>query len=119
KTDGERMLGAFLNTALLRLHVNGGTWIDLARQAFEAENELLPFRRYPIQESQRRYGAEKLIETVFNYTHFHVLDRLRGVPGLEVFGEDGSEQTYFALTAQFNIDNETSRINFALDYRSF
>ncbi|HVG20491.1 MAG TPA: amino acid adenylation domain-containing protein, partial [Blastocatellia bacterium] len=119
KTDGERMLGAFLNTVPLRLRAGRGTWTDLARQAFEAENALLPFRRYPIQELQRRYGAEKLIDTVFNYTHFHVLDRLRGVPGLEVFGEGGSEQTYFALTAQFNIDNETSRINFALDYRSF
>jgi amino acid adenylation domain-containing protein len=118
KVDGERILGAFLNTAPLRLRVGAGTWADLVRQAFEAENELLPFRRYPIQELQRLYGAEKLFDTIFNYTHFHVLDRLRGVGSLEVFEQDGSEQTYFALTAQFNVDNASSHVNLALDYRS-
>jgi amino acid adenylation domain-containing protein len=118
KADGEQILGAFLNTVPLRVELGGGTWADLARRAFEAENELLPFRRYPIQELQRVHGAEGLFDTVFNYTHFHVADRLRGVDGLEVLGVDGSEQTYYALTVQFNVDNLSSRIELALDYRT-
>jgi aryl carrier-like protein len=82
KADGERILGAFLNTVPLRMELSGATWADLAQRAYAAENELLPFRRYPIQELQRVHGAEQLFDTVFNYTHFHVTDRLRGVDGL-------------------------------------
>ena len=118
KTDGERVLGAFLNTVPLRMELSGATWSDLARRAFAAENELLPFRRYPIQELQRVHGAEQLFDTVFNYTHFHVADRLRGVDGLEVLGVGGTEQTYYPLTVQFNMDHLSSRIELALDYRT-
>lgn len=116
--DGERILGAFLNTVPLRMDLSGSTWADLVRRTFETENELLPFRRYPIQELQRVHGAEQLFDTVFNYTHFHVADRLRGLDELEVLSVDGTEQTYYALTVQFNMDHLSSRIELALDYRT-
>ena len=118
QADGERLLGAFLNTVPLRVNLIGATWADLAQRAFAAENELLPFRRYPIQELQRVHGAEQLFDTVFNYTHFHVADRLRRLDGLEVLDVDGTEQTYYALTAQFSMDHLASRIELALDYRT-
>jgi len=118
KADGERILGAFLNTVPLRMELSGATWADLAHRAYAAENELLPFRRYPIQELQRVHGAEQLFDTVFNYTHFHVVDRLHGVDGLEVLDVDGTEQTYYPLTVQFNMDHLSSRIELALDYRT-
>jgi amino acid adenylation domain-containing protein len=118
QADGEQILGAFLNTAPLRMALSGATWAELAQRAYAAENELLPFRRYPIQELQRVHGAEQLFDTVFNYTHFHVADRLRGVDGLEVLDVDGTEQTYYPLTVQFNMDHHSSRIELALDYRT-
>src|SRR6185369_10616334 len=118
KAGGEQSLGAFLNTVPLRVELEDGTWAALVRRAFKAENELLPFRRYPIQELQRVHGAEQLFDTVFNYTHFHVADRLRDVDGLEVLDVDGTEQTYYPLTAQFNMDHLSSRIELALDYRT-
>ncbi|HJP95207.1 MAG TPA: amino acid adenylation domain-containing protein [Pyrinomonadaceae bacterium] len=118
KADGERILGAFLNTVPLRLELSDATWADLAERAYAAENELLPFRRYPIQELQRIHGAEQLFDTVFNYTHFHVADRLRGIEGLELLDVDGTEQTYYPLTVQFNMDHLSSRIELALDYRT-
>jgi amino acid adenylation domain-containing protein len=118
KADGERILGAFLNTVPLRIELSGATWADLAQRAYVAENELLPFRRYPIQELQRVHSAEQLFDTIFNYTHFHVADRLRELEGLEVLGVDGSEQTYYPLTVQFNMDHLSSRIELALDYRT-
>ena len=117
KTDGERILGGFLNTVPLRVELSGATWADLAYRAYTGENELLPFRRYPIQELQRVHSAEQLFDTVFNYTHFHVADRLHEVEGLEVLDVDGTEQTYYPLTAQFNMDL-SSRIELGLDYRT-
>jgi amino acid adenylation domain-containing protein len=118
RRDGEQLIGAFLNTVPFRFHLNSGTWIDLARQAQQTENELLPFRRYPIQELQRVHGAERLFDTIFNYTHFHVMGRLPELPGLEVLGLQGSEQTYYPLTAQFSVNEFSSVVELALDYRT-
>jgi amino acid adenylation domain-containing protein len=116
--DGEQLIGAFLNTVPLRMSLESGTWADLARRAQDAETELLPFRRYPIQELQRLHSAEQLFDTIFNYTHFHVMSGLSEIPGLEVLDVRGSEQTYYPLTAQFSINEFTSRIELALDYRT-
>jgi amino acid adenylation domain-containing protein len=116
--DGEQLIGAFLNTVPVRMNLESGTWADLARRAQEAETELLPFRRYPIQELQRLHGAERLFDTIFNYTHFHVMGRLPEISGLEVLDVRGSEQTYYPLTAQFSVNEFTSRIELALDYRT-
>lgn len=118
KRDGEQLIGAFLNTVPFRFHLNSGTWADLARQAQQAENDLLPFRRYPIQELQRVHGAERLFDTIFNYTHFHVMGRLAAMPGLEVMELKGSEQTYYALTVQFSVNEFSSVVELALDYRT-
>jgi amino acid adenylation domain-containing protein len=118
KRDGEQLIGAFLNTVPFRIHLNNGTWADLARHAQQTENDLLPFRRYPIQELQRVYGAERLFDTIFNYTHFHVMGRLAAIPGLEVVELKGSEQTYYALTAQFSVNEFSSVVELALDYRT-
>ena len=116
--DGEQLIGAFLNTVPLRVSLESGTWADLARRAQEAETELLPFRRYPIQELQRVHSAERLFDTIFNYTHFHVMGVLSEIQGLEVLDVRGSEQTYYPLTAQFSVNEFTSRVELALDYRT-
>ena len=41
ETDGERVLGLFLNTLPLRLQLTGGTWLDLVRQVFATERDSL------------------------------------------------------------------------------
>jgi len=116
--DGEQVIGAFLNTVPFRMRLQRDTWADLARHAQDVETELLPFRRYPIQELQRLHGAERLFDTIFNYTHFHVMDGLTKVPGLEVLDVRGSEQTYYPLTAQFSVNEFSSLVELALDYRT-
>jgi len=116
--DGEQLIGAFLNTVPFRMGLESGRWTGLAQRAQEAENRLLPFRRYPIQELQRLHGAERLFDTIFNYTHFHVMGGLPEIPGLEVLDVRGSEQTYYPLTTQFSVNEFTSRIELALDYRT-
>ena len=117
-TDGEQLIGAFLNTVPLRMDMESGTWAEMARRAQDAETELLPFRRYPIQELQRLHSAERLFDTIFNYTHFHVMGQLPEISGLEVLDVRGSEQTYYPLTAQFSVNEFTSRIELALDFRT-
>jgi amino acid adenylation domain-containing protein/FkbM family methyltransferase len=117
EADGERVLGIFLNILPFHFRLGRGNWEDLARAVFDAEREMLPFRRYPIQELQRIYQAENLFDSSFNYTHFHVYRRLQSVEGLAGLSHFGTEQTYYALTAQFNVAESTSEIFLGLDYR--
>jgi amino acid adenylation domain-containing protein/non-ribosomal peptide synthase protein (TIGR01720 family) len=116
--DGETVLGIFLNAVPFRLAVTGGSWLDLARRAFAAEQELAPFRRYPLAELQRRHGGRQLFETVFNFTHFHIYQGLDEIEGTQVLDAFASEQTYFDLTAQFNLDHTTSHLRLALDFNA-
>ncbi|HKV12834.1 MAG TPA: amino acid adenylation domain-containing protein, partial [Thermoanaerobaculia bacterium] len=115
--DGERILGLFLNAVCFRLELTGGTWEDLVLSTFAAEREQAPHRRYPLSELQRARGGQPLFDTVFNFTHFHVYRELRRLPGIEVLGADASEQTYYDLTVQANLDHDTSRLRLELDYR--
>ncbi|HVT15608.1 MAG TPA: amino acid adenylation domain-containing protein [Thermoanaerobaculia bacterium] len=142
--DGDRILGGFLNAMPFRMRLVPGSWLDLARQTFATELELLPFRRYPLAEMaemaelQRRRPADPVdpaagnrpegggslpaaigrppFDTLFNFTHFHLYERLQRIPGLAVLGSAGSEQTYFPLTAQFNLDEITAQVTLGLDY---
>jgi hypothetical protein len=114
---GERLLGAFLNTAPFALDLGRGSWNELVRRVLAAERELLPFRRFPIQELERLHGAQSLINTVFNFTHFHVYQRLEPVRGLEVLGGGGSEQTLRRHGA-VRIDRRQRAALRPLDYRT-
>jgi len=114
RDDGERALGLFLNTAPLRINLNGGTWLGLARGAFEAELEMTPYRRYPMIELIKARGGEQLFETAFNFTHFHVYDSLRSFDGVELLGADGFATTNFTLGANFSLNLATSDAQLSL-----
>jgi amino acid adenylation domain-containing protein len=114
--DGERVLGLFLNTLPLRLKLDGGSWLELARQTFAAEKELMPHRRYPMVQLQRMLSGQPLFETAFNYTNFHVYETLKDIQGVHVLGLDVFEQTNFTLVVNFSMD--TSQLKLRLDYNA-
>jgi non-ribosomal peptide synthetase component F len=74
KKDGEKVVGLFLNFLPYRRRVSSGTWIDLARETFSDEQEILPYRRYPMAALQHSRGRQRLFEAGFNYVHFHAVD---------------------------------------------
>jgi amino acid adenylation domain-containing protein len=117
-TDGDRVIGGFLNAMPFRVELAPGSWLDLARQVFDAERELLAYRRFPLSELQQKQPGvgRPLFDTLFNFTHFHVYDRLASLPGLTVLGSWGTEQTYFPLTAQFNVREISHRVSLSFDY---
>ncbi|RKG94728.1 amino acid adenylation domain-containing protein, partial [Corallococcus sp. CA053C] len=113
---GDQVLGIFLNTLPLCMELAGGTWLDLARDAFEAERARLPHRRFPLAELQKSFGGgQPLFDTAFNFTQFHILDRLRELKGLEVLDMMATDQTYFAWTAYFNVNTASTELHIALD----
>ncbi|BAZ50352.1 amino acid adenylation [Nostoc sp. NIES-4103] len=113
--DGEQTLGIHLNTVPLRLQLHGGTWIDLVQQTFQAESELLPYRRYPYAELKKLNRGEQLFETVFNYTHFHIFQNLQSLTGLEIVGAQGFGETHFALRVEFNREPFSDNIQLDLE----
>jgi amino acid adenylation domain-containing protein len=102
--DGERVLGLFLNTLPFRQTLDGGTWAELAKQTFDNERELMPFRYYPMAQIQRDAGAQPLFDTVFNFTHFHVFQELDSIGDLEILGSSLFAQTNLAFWANFSMD---------------
>jgi amino acid adenylation domain-containing protein/FkbM family methyltransferase len=83
---GDRLFGLFLNSLPFHLRLGGGNWLDLVRETFRAEQEMFPYRQYPVAEITRQRGGGPLFETLFNYTHFHVLREVLALPGLAVLG---------------------------------
>ena len=113
--DADRVLGLYLNTLPFRLRLNGGDWIELARETFAAEQEALPYRYYPMAQMRINEGGEPLFETSFNFTHFHVYDTFERPDGVEILGQTGFAETEFALGADFNVNTETFQIGLSLN----
>jgi amino acid adenylation domain-containing protein len=101
--DGERVLGLFINLVPIRLQLSGGTWAALVRQTFEAEREVMPYRRYPMAEMQRIHEAP-LFETALNYTHFHVYTKVQEVEGVQTLNSKSYQATNFTFAANFSVD---------------
>ncbi|MED1747008.1 amino acid adenylation domain-containing protein, partial [Brevibacillus borstelensis] len=112
--DGERVLGLFINSLPFRMNLEGGTWKELALQAFETEREMLPYRRYPIAEIKRNHGGRLLSETLFYFTHYHVYHGLQELPGVEVLSNYLYEETSFPLASNFFLDPFTNRVHLKL-----
>ncbi len=113
---GAQVLGLFLNTLPFRLDLRGGTWLDLVRETFAAERELLPFRRYPLPEIQPLMGGQALSETCFNFNHFHIYQPLLDWEGLELVAARSFLATNFTFSALFTLDPATSQLQLSFEY---
>jgi amino acid adenylation domain-containing protein len=118
ESDGAQVRGLFLNAVPLRLQLEDGNWLDLVRQAFEAEWELLPYRRYPLSAMQRKAGGQPLFETQFNYVHFHALSGVltSGEVAVQATGIRRAEETQFTLATAFTSDVVSSTLDLVLEF---
>jgi len=114
----ELVCGLFLNVLPLRVQLIRGSWLDLVRQASDAEYEALPFRRYPMALIQRELkGRDSLFEVSFNYVSFHVARQLFTSKHLDWAGEViSSEPSNFTLQAGFSSDLVSSNVELLLAY---
>jgi non-ribosomal peptide synthetase component F len=88
----------------------------LIRQAFEAEKQMLPHRRYPLSEIQKKQGGDPLFEAIFNYTHFHIYEQVRSdQDGAPIHRGGGFEQTNYPLTVQAGISVEGNQMFVVLE----
>ncbi|HKV36649.1 MAG TPA: amino acid adenylation domain-containing protein [Pyrinomonadaceae bacterium] len=107
---GDQVRGLFLNTAPFRLRMPSGTWAELVEQTFKSEWELLPHRRFPMAAIQKRWGLEPLIETSFEYLHFHSVESVMRTGEMQVLDNRDISETNFALVTVFQLEPVTSRV---------
>ncbi|WP_165953671.1 non-ribosomal peptide synthetase [Streptomyces sp. 8K308] len=122
ESDGTEVRGMFLNVPPLRVRLANGTWADLIRHVYRAEERLLPHRRYPLAQIQWDHGGGELFDNTFLYNHFHVMSDVLG-SDVEILDdkidsttEYRSEPTSFALNAGFLRNPRTSGLLLRLDY---
>lgn len=114
--DADQAIGSFLNTVPFRVAVDPGeSWVAYVRRLFAAESGIVPHRRFPFAEIKALHGHRLAFDTVFNFTHFHVLES-RGGDDLCIREMYASEQTYFPLTVHFNRATVSGALECLLDY---
>ncbi|HSU81463.1 MAG TPA: condensation domain-containing protein, partial [Thermoanaerobaculia bacterium] len=118
ENEGDQVRGLFLNTLPLRLRLPEGSWADLVRAAFYAEQETLAHRRYPFAALQRQWGERPLFEIAFNYIHFHVIRDLLRSGNLEIVGFKKLEGSHFKLQAHFVQDLEQQGLILEIEHDS-
>jgi amino acid adenylation domain-containing protein len=109
-SDGDRVLGLFLNSTPFRIAVGSTRWTDLIKNTFTGEREILPYRRYPLSQLQKLLKRQRLSETVFYFTHYHIYDRLRRFGELQVLEDKPYEESSFTLVSMFSVDPFTHRV---------
>ncbi len=92
----ERIAGLFLNTVPVRLDTALDSWLDVAREGFRQEREGHLHRRYPLSAIQEDHGGP-VVDTAFNYVHFHQLSHVLGLPGLRLTDFRTWEENDFRL----------------------
>ncbi|MEU0149801.1 amino acid adenylation domain-containing protein [Streptomyces sp. NPDC006288] len=73
--DGDEVRGMYLNTVPFAVDLDRPSWEELLRSVFTEEAAVWPHRRYPLPAMQREWGTGvPLVDVVFGYLDFHVLD---------------------------------------------
>ena len=113
---GEAVLGLFLNTLPLSLDVEDGDGAALVGRVFQAEQAIWPHRRFPLRYIQHLAGAERLFDTAFNYTHFHVLSDATATSDEPYLATaEGVELSDFDLVLQAGLRIDTGALRLCLD----
>ena len=118
-SDGENVIGLFLNTLPLRIAATSNRWSDLVERIHRAETDFIPYRRYPMAQMKRDRGARNLLfETVFNFTHFHVLRGLKDLPGFDLTEVKVRAETEFVFRAEFSVHPFSEQVLFWIHYHA-
>ncbi len=118
QTDGEQVRGLFLNALPFRMNLPEGTWLDLVRATFDAEREMIPYRRYPFAQMQKDRPGQPLFETYFNFVRFHVVSGLLESGNVEAGKFRKIEETNFKLLAGFSQNLFKAELGLELNYDS-
>lgn len=116
EVDGEKLVGLFLNNLPLRQKLQGGTWLDLVKQTFAGEIEIVSHRRFPLSEIQKLIGGQPLFETAFDFVHFHVYKALSHLRDLDLAEGHYFEANNLTTYTTFMLDVTSTHLELHIDY---
>lgn len=116
----EDSLGLYLNTVPFRIQIeNKVTWREFIQKIYEAESELLPYRRYPMAQMKQDIGNQgMLFDTVFNFTHFYSLKTLQKHREFDLMNVRAAAVTEWPLRIEFSRHYYTDEVLFSLHYHT-
>ncbi|MCB1036637.1 MAG: amino acid adenylation domain-containing protein, partial [Acidobacteria bacterium] len=112
------ILGMHMNILPFPMEIGVGSRRGWLRAVAEQERRWLRHRRFPFAEMARGRREAPKVETVFNFTHFHVLASLGSLLRLEAREAFGFNRTSFSLRADFNRHPLTGRLGLSLSART-
>ncbi|HLP89571.1 MAG TPA: amino acid adenylation domain-containing protein [Nostocaceae cyanobacterium] len=116
ETDSDRVLGLFLNTLPLRLQLPSGSWVDLITATWQAEQAIMPYRRFPLVEIQRLHKNQNLFESSFNFVHFHVYKGLLNWREVELISGQSLDETSIPFAVSWNEEVASINLSFNITY---
>ncbi len=121
KVGSENLLGLFLNTVPLRMKLTPSNWLELVKAVFKVENQILPYRNFPLSEIQRLIDKRPLFEVGFNYVHFHVYEDIFDLPQIEVLQVDDFEETDFPFLVKLSLmaGDASLKLDLVYDIKQF
>ncbi|QIB48238.1 amino acid adenylation domain-containing protein [Streptomyces aureoverticillatus] len=114
RAHAERTAGLFLNTVPLRLDTAGASWLEVAREALGRERESHPHRRHPLSAVEEQQGSP-VLNSAFNYVHFHQLADVTRIPGLALRAVRTWEETNFPLLVNAVTEPDATRMWLRID----
>ncbi|MGW1807056.1 amino acid adenylation domain-containing protein [Streptomyces sp. NPDC002078] len=117
--DAEKACGLFLNSVPMRVELADGSWEGLIRQVYDTETSFLPHRRYPMAKMKQDLQTQvPLFETVFNFTHFYSLKKLRELPEFSLLDIRSVAITEFPFRSEFSRHFYTDEVQLSLHYHT-
>ncbi|MCD9194675.1 non-ribosomal peptide synthetase [Streptomyces albireticuli] len=112
----ERIAGLFLNTMPVRADLSDLTWLETVRALFAQEQESHPHRRYPLSAIQNDEGTDFVLESAFNYVHFHQLAAVLSLPEVRLLDFRTWEETNFKILVNAYVDPLDESIRLRADF---
>ncbi|MET8059987.1 amino acid adenylation domain-containing protein [Streptomyces microflavus] len=117
EAGGDTGLGLFLNTVPLRAEVADLSWSALPVSVFDNETALYAHRRLPLERIQAAAGLSGPVPTAFNYTDFHVYDRLAR-SGIRLSDVHYDEETDFSLLVAVHKDPFSTAVTLSVSHHT-
>jgi amino acid adenylation domain-containing protein len=113
--NSEYILGLFLNTIPLRVVVNGVTWLQLAETIYKNEKKNHRYRFLPLSAIQT-HAESVVVQTAFNYIHFHILQDVSAKSGIEILDFHPREETNFSILVNVMRDVSDVQTSVRIDF---
>lgn len=116
--SGLAALGLFLNSLPMPVSVDGLSWADLAREAFDLERAVMPHRHMPMEALRHAHDTEVLFDTLFNFTNFHLLAGVLQDPAsdspYEIVDQESHTTSSIPLVTNVDLDPSGTELSVAV-----